>query len=370
MRSVHPERPDCASEAFSRANWKTLLPRLIQGARRYLRVLGWAEREGQCPAVLFPPRLALRVAAVGQLDQFAKQIFAEETAQITRGGVLWVPAPELNLTEVRLDGMLRVREAAVLLDLPAPWCLAAELDGEIVFELKMQGDHCDMPAVFRAELRRQARQVARAETPKVRWIGEEPLWVTASRVPEILRKRRELTRVAPGCYRVGPSSFPFLWIAANELPLAEALIPFLVAREGRALNDFGRWVKTRRAPDWVLRMVDFLPMSTAVYDELIRFASVKTADPAIRAKQRHAAKVLLEITPEIREELVNEGRTEGRTEGRLAQERAALRRVLAHRNLALSSKADARIEACADLATLERWLDQAIDAKSAAAALR
>jgi hypothetical protein len=39
-----------------------------------------------------------------------------------------------------------------------------------------------------------------------------------------------------------------------------------------------------------------------------------------------------------------------------------LRRVLARRQLTLSRDDDARIEACTDLATLERWLDQAITA--------
>ena len=28
---------------------------------------------------------------------------------------------------------------------------------------------------------------------------------------------------------VGPAYFPFLWIAANELPLVDELIPFLIA---------------------------------------------------------------------------------------------------------------------------------------------
>jgi hypothetical protein len=33
--------------------------------------------------------------------------------------------------------------------------------------------------------------------------------------------------VADGVYRVNPSPFGFLCIAANELPLADELIPFL-----------------------------------------------------------------------------------------------------------------------------------------------
>jgi hypothetical protein len=50
--------------------------------------------------------------------------------------------------------------------------------------------------------------------------------------------------------------------------------------------------------------------SIAVYDELIRFALLKTDDPAIQEKQRHAARVLLDITPGVREALLEERRNE------------------------------------------------------------
>jgi hypothetical protein len=59
----------------------------------------------------------------------------------------------------------------------------------------------------------------------------------------------------------------------------------------------------------------------------------------------------------------------GRDEGRLDAERAALRRVLSRRKLALSPELEARIDACADPATLERWHDAAVDAASAADAI-
>jgi hypothetical protein len=49
--------------------------------------------------------------------------------------------------------------------------------------------------------------------------------------------------------------------------------------------------------------------------------------------------------------------------------RAALRRVLARRGLGLGPAAEARLEQCADLGTLARWLDQAIVAASAEQAL-
>jgi hypothetical protein len=54
---------------------------------------------------------------------------------------------------------------------------------------------------------------------------------------------------------------------------------------------------------------------------------------------------------------------------KLEAARSALRRVLARRKLPLSADDDARIEASAVLAELERWHDQAIDATSATEAL-
>lgn len=64
------------------------------------------------------------------------------------------------------------------------------------------------------------------------------------------------------------------------------------------------------------------------------------------------------------------GHKAGLEEGRAITLRAAVRRVLARRGLALSPEQDARIEACSDTATLERWLEEAAVASSAAEALR
>jgi hypothetical protein len=59
-----------------------------------------------------------------------------------------------------------------------------------------------------------------------------------------------------------------------------------------------------------------------------------------------------------------------RDEGRLIQARVAVRRVLAARELAPSPTDEARIDACTNLATLERWLEQALNAQSVAEALK
>src|SRR3954468_16522271 len=121
-----------------------------------------------------------------------------------------------------------------------------------------------------------------------------------------------------------------------------------------------------------MNMVEYLPMSTSARDELLkRFPPV--SDPEIIDRRRHIVRALLSNDPEMRRELteslLQEDRQEARQEGRLTEARAALRRVLALRQLAPSKDDDARIEACAELATLERWLDQAVTAATISDAL-
>lgn len=84
------------------------------------------------------------------------------------------------------------------------------------------------------------------------------------------------------------------------------------------------------------------------------------------------------LEPVVIEDLVKLGEDRGRrkglrqglSQGRLAEERETLRRVLALRKLSTSPEEAQRIDACTNLATLRRWLDQAIFAATAAEALR
>ncbi|WP_437836429.1 hypothetical protein [Sorangium sp. So ce1153] len=177
---------------------------------------------------------------------------------------------------------------------------------------------------------------------------------------------RKLRRVGAGCYGVEPAPFSFLWIAANELPLRDELVPFLVARSGRPLDEFARWVATRRRKEWVINMVQHTTMSTKVSEEVLRdFA--RTDDPEVLRRRRLILKVLLEECPEDAQQLLIE---QGIEAGRLVEARAVLRRLLTRRQLAPSADELARIEACGDLVTLERWLDQSLTAETAADALR
>jgi len=82
------------------------------------------------------------------------------------------------------------------------------------------------------------------------------------------------------------------------------------------------------------------------------------------------------LTPEEQELSANmrtiwdDARDEGRNEGRLDGLRSSLRRVLTARKLAATPADEAKIDTCTDALTLERWLDLALTATTAAAALR
>jgi hypothetical protein len=179
---------------------------------------------------------------------------------------------------------------------------------------------------------------------------------------------------AEGCYWIERHRQRFLWIAANELPLAEDLIPFLLARSGQALDDFSRWVAPRWPLDWVVTMLDYVPMSMPTHEELVRKFSLGLDDPEVRARRHRLVQALLEAEPEIRQQLIDAGMEKGLEkglerglekglhEGRLTEARAALRRVLARRHLTPSKDDDTRIEACTDLGIVERWLDRAVTA--------
>jgi hypothetical protein len=320
------------------------------------------------PPALLPPRL------VGQPDQFAKRTFAQETAPLTHGVVTWKDPPEISLTHIQGDGGFLVRRSGHLPRLDPPWSYVRGHD-EIQLEIKMAGDHLGLGAIERILLRRQAWQVERVEDLEAPFTGQGPIWTIAPRVPEVLRDVWKVRRSARGCYHVEPFVFPFLWVAANELPLREDLVPFLVARSGRALDDFGRWVATRRPAEWVLDMVQYTAMSTSARAQVIN--SVETDDPEVIARQRHLVKLLFAKHPELQQELTEElraverkeGRKEGRRKGRLAEARAILRRLLARRGFELSADDEARIDACTTLATLEHWIDEAVVVSSAAEAL-
>jgi predicted transposase/invertase (TIGR01784 family) len=82
------------------------------------------------------------------------------------------------------------------------------------------------------------------------------------------------------------------------------------------------------------------------------------------------ARELMNLAATAEDRGLAKGLEKGEIAGRLKATRSALRRVLARRKLDLRPEDSARIDACTDLATLERWLDEAAVAESAEQALQ
>jgi hypothetical protein len=193
------------------------------------------------------------------------------------------------------------------------WLHEAVLDG------KMPGDHVDPRAFERCVWRRYARQLQRlAESPEDDDPARCGAWIAAPHVPDWLRAwesagRATLRELAPGCYAVGPALFPIVWIAANELPLHDALIPFLVVRSGRRkVRELMRWIIDRRSPEWVLDMIRSLPEArTAMAD--FPFPITSPEDKALGdAAVRAYINAMLNACPDVADELRAEARLEGR----------------------------------------------------------
>ncbi len=253
---------------------------------------------------------------MGRLDQFAKQTFADETPLATANALSFeVPAETSLLKYVRADGVLRVCAPAVVATLPLPWSLAHAHEFVCV-ELKMQGDHLDFAMVQRALLRRQALEVLRTEADRTRVRPDDlPLRVVAAILPEWVHDRYALVPLGPGVWRVG--SLPLVWVASNELGLRDDLVPFLVSRTGGSLADFVRWVAPRRPPQWVLDMLQIIPMSPNALAELLTVIPNPTDDPEIQERRRLIARTWLEVvTPEIKQEFLDKGIEEGHEKGR------------------------------------------------------
>jgi hypothetical protein len=54
-------------------------------------------------------------------------------------------------------------------------------------------------------------------------------------------------------------------------------------------------------------MLQFLPMSMPVQEEILRYMGPLATNPEVRARQRRVARFFVERVPEVRNELVDEG---------------------------------------------------------------
>jgi hypothetical protein len=311
---------------------------------------------------------------MGRPDQLAKRILREETAAATDQHVAFEVPPEVPVGALAPDGVVRVVTAPGLDTLPAPWC---RLRVDATLDIKMPGDHSDRATHARAELRRHARWVQRLEALREQAReARSPMeavdprdhaaWFVAPTLArwvhdDAARGFLSVEAVAPGCWRLGLGVHETLWIAANELPLRAELIPFLVARSGRAQAEFLAWSATVKGPAWTWAVVQDLPMSAETADEFVYVPDDPEEQRTIKARY---TKRLLEAYPEAANDLLARVEQE-----HLAHLRRAVLAVLTARGLAVRDVHHARL-AAADAAQLDAWLVAAVTAATADDALR
>jgi len=270
---------------------------------------------------------------MGKADQIGKTVFAQETAASTQQACRWEVPRELPIgTELLPDGAVRVVDAAALAELAAPWC---ELRGaSALVELKMGGDHIDARAWIRALARRAVWDMAeyevpwRAERERAAQAGDKPsavvlaphadLLFVAPHLPDWIGQHSRLILCTPGIWRVGGPDAHALWIAANDLPLDEALIPFLQVRNGRARIDFAHWMAQRaRLPDWFGRWMEALHMTNAELLALLDDDDDRhTQDDDRVLTPDQVRSVLVHFVPELKPALIDLARRQGREEER------------------------------------------------------
>jgi predicted transposase/invertase (TIGR01784 family) len=156
-------------------------------------------------------------------------------------------------------------------------------------------------------------------------------------------------------------------LAARELHALALLVQlaFWSARSGHRLRQVGP--KMASIVAGLARDARARSLLTQLYGYLLR-----DAPPGVEAAEVRA--ILEQVAgPEGKEDLVNageqliaEGIAKGIERGRTEGLRAAIERVLAARSVILSEVGRTRLAACADSATLTRWLERAATAASEA----
>jgi hypothetical protein len=238
------------------------------------------------------------------LDQYLKELFEKETPGATQNAFSFAVPPQTRTQAIEADGVLFLQHPELLQKLPYPWRLATT--NEVIFEFKMQGDHLNREELELALLRRQAWQRKRAkQDPNDK--TQVPVWIASGYLPDWVREERLIETTAPGCYRIEPAFYEVYWIASNELPRRQDLLPFLVTRTGRPLVDLLLWLLETR-PKLSKELVETLPMSGQQFDEVVQ--RVREPDERERMRRARVFSFALAEASGAKDELVAQGKRE------------------------------------------------------------
>jgi len=206
--------------------------------------------------------------------------------------------------------------------------------------------------------------------------NESPIQVEST---VVLLTGREAPWPAYGEYRTSPKGAPFSGVRFRIDAVYQRTVAELEARQSALWLVFAPLCVDADEAQ-ILRILEKLraELPARLFEELALAMSVmadvdqrkRGLRPVITSRVNEEGIMQNWLYQEGHQQGRKEGRKEGLDEGRLEEARAALRRVLARRELALSPRQQKRINDCTDLARLERWHDQAVTAKSTADALK
>src|SRR5688572_9320984 len=92
-------------------------------------------------------------------------------------------------------------------------------------------------------------------------------------------------------------------------------------------------------------MIEFLPMSTAVHEELIRFLMTKTDDPEVKARQMLLGKLYYDMTPEVQAGAIAEAQARLQAEMQAKMQAEVQARVQAEVQARVQAEVQARVQA-------------------------
>ena len=108
----------------------------------------------------------------------------------------------------------------------------------------------------------------------------------------------------------------------------------------------------------------------AVYFQIVYTALREPMRRALEAMIMERQAQAKATFPPFAQQLIDRGKIEGKIEGEIEGEikgkRDVLLRLVARAGITLSTDERARVDACTDLATLDRWVDNVLEAKSGA----
>jgi hypothetical protein len=113
---------------------------------------------------------------------------------------------------------------------------------------------------------------------------------------------------APGCHRIHAGLGPVWWITANDLPLEEALLPFLLARSGKHRVELAQWLSQKRDFSTVREMIKVFRMNKVNLQDYLRYE--KEDEEAGDRALREFLEAGLEAFPDILQKREEEIRRE------------------------------------------------------------